>query len=141
MSKQDNLTDFLTDLAGGIRTKNGTSATINPQDFKKLVGEVDINTTITSATTGTYGELDTSSLSDGVYHFIIVGTPQATECADCYCVKQGNNLGYICRNSSSRYRAYLNTGGKIDPHDTSIKFLGSDYKTYLLASLHWGGVQ
>lgn len=33
MSKQDNLTDFLTDIAEAIREKKGTTDKINPQDF------------------------------------------------------------------------------------------------------------
>lgn len=33
MSKQDNLTDFLTDVADAIRAKKGTTDKINPQDF------------------------------------------------------------------------------------------------------------
>lgn len=33
MSKQDNLTDFLTDVADAIREKKGTAEKINPQDF------------------------------------------------------------------------------------------------------------
>ena len=33
MSKTDNLTDFLTDLANAIRTVKGTTELINPQDF------------------------------------------------------------------------------------------------------------
>lgn len=32
MSKTDNLTDFLTDLANAIRTVKGTTELINPQD-------------------------------------------------------------------------------------------------------------
>lgn len=34
MAKTDNLTDFLTGVAGAIRTKKGTTALINPQDFE-----------------------------------------------------------------------------------------------------------
>ena len=37
MSKANNLTDFLTDLANTIRGKDGTSATINPQDFSTRI--------------------------------------------------------------------------------------------------------
>ena len=33
MAKNNNLTDFLTGVAGAIREKKGTSALINPQDF------------------------------------------------------------------------------------------------------------
>lgn len=37
MSKTNNLTDFLTDLANGIRTAEGTTAKIDPQDFRSRV--------------------------------------------------------------------------------------------------------
>ena len=38
MAKNNNLTDFVTDLADAIRAKCGTTGTINPQDFSKFVG-------------------------------------------------------------------------------------------------------
>ena len=37
MSKANNLTDFLTDVADAIRTKKGTSNLINPQDFSSEI--------------------------------------------------------------------------------------------------------
>lgn len=37
MSKTNNLTDFLTDLANGIRTAEGSTGTINPQDFRTRI--------------------------------------------------------------------------------------------------------
>lgn len=37
MSKQDNLTDFLTDVADAIRKKKGTSDLINPQNFSEEI--------------------------------------------------------------------------------------------------------
>lgn len=41
MAKTDNLTDFLTGVAGAIRTKKGTIALINPQDFESEIGSID----------------------------------------------------------------------------------------------------
>lgn len=41
MAKTDNLTDFLTGIAGAIRTKKGTTALINPQDFESEIGSID----------------------------------------------------------------------------------------------------
>lgn len=38
MPKNNNLTDFVTDLAGAIRAKCKTTGAINPQDFSKFVG-------------------------------------------------------------------------------------------------------
>lgn len=40
MSKLNNLTDFLTSLAGKFRSKLGTTGAINPQDFDSKVDEV-----------------------------------------------------------------------------------------------------
>ena len=41
MAKNDNLTDFLTDVADAIRTKKGTTALINPQDFSAEIASIE----------------------------------------------------------------------------------------------------
>ena len=40
MAKNNNLTDFLTDVADAIRTKKGTTAKINPQDFSNEIASI-----------------------------------------------------------------------------------------------------
>ena len=40
MAKTNNLTDFLTYLANTIRTKKGTSALIDPQDFSDEIASI-----------------------------------------------------------------------------------------------------
>lgn len=40
MAKNDNLKDFLTDVANAIREKKGTSALINPQDFSAEIASI-----------------------------------------------------------------------------------------------------
>ena len=40
MAKNDNLTDFMVDLADGIRAKKGTTEPINPQDFRKEIESI-----------------------------------------------------------------------------------------------------
>ena len=40
MSKQNNLTDFLTSVADAIRAKKGTTALINPQNFESEIGSI-----------------------------------------------------------------------------------------------------
>ena len=40
MAKNNNLTDFLTNLANKFRTKLGLSSTINPQNFEGLIDDV-----------------------------------------------------------------------------------------------------
>lgn len=37
MSKENNLTDFLTDVADTLRTQTNTTATINPQNFSTMI--------------------------------------------------------------------------------------------------------
>lgn len=41
MSKQNNLTDFLTDIANSIRNKKGTTAKINPQNFSQEIRSIE----------------------------------------------------------------------------------------------------
>ena len=41
MAKNNNLTDFLTDVADAIRAKKGTSAPINPQDFSAEIASIE----------------------------------------------------------------------------------------------------
>lgn len=41
MSKQDNLTDFLTDVADAIREKKGSSEKINPQNFSNEIRSIE----------------------------------------------------------------------------------------------------
>ena len=43
MAKTDNLTDFLTGVANAIRTKKGTTAKINPQNFESEIEGIDGN--------------------------------------------------------------------------------------------------
>ena len=40
MAKNNNLTDFLTDVADAIRVKKGTTAKINPQDFSSEIASI-----------------------------------------------------------------------------------------------------
>lgn len=40
MSKGNNLTDFLTDVANAIRNKKGSTATINPQNFSAEIRSI-----------------------------------------------------------------------------------------------------
>lgn len=42
MSKNDNLTDLLTDVADAIRAKKGTSDKINPQDFSSEIASIEV---------------------------------------------------------------------------------------------------
>lgn len=72
MAKTDNLTDFLTGVAGAIRTKKGTTALINPQDFESEIGSIDTakpeqNKTLTVTENGTQTvKPDTGKVLSGV---------------------------------------------------------------------------
>lgn len=72
MAKTDNLTDFLTGVAGAIRTKKGTTALINPQDFESEIGSIDTakpeqNKTLTVTKNGTQTvKPDTGKVLSGV---------------------------------------------------------------------------
>ena len=50
MSKNNNLTDFLTDTANAIRTKKGTTAKINPQDFSSEIASIQTGVDTSDAT-------------------------------------------------------------------------------------------
>lgn len=50
MAKNNNLTDFLTDVADAIRGKDGTTGTINPQDFSDKIKAIQTGVDTSSAT-------------------------------------------------------------------------------------------
>lgn len=50
MAKNNNLTDFLTDVANAIRTKKGTTGTINPQNFSSEIASIQTGVDTSDAT-------------------------------------------------------------------------------------------
>ena len=50
MSKQNNLTDFLTGVANAIRAKKGTTALINPQNFESEIASITTGVDTSDAT-------------------------------------------------------------------------------------------
>lgn len=50
MAKNNNLTDFLTDLADGIRAKKGTTGKINPQNFRSEIASIETGVDTSDAT-------------------------------------------------------------------------------------------
>ncbi len=50
MAKNNNLTDFLTDLADGIREKKGTTGKINPQNFRSEIASIQTGTDTSDGT-------------------------------------------------------------------------------------------
>lgn len=49
MAKNDNLTDFLTDVADAIRAKKGTTDKINPQDFSAEIASIETSQEVVEA--------------------------------------------------------------------------------------------
>ena len=49
MAKNDNLTDFLTDVADAIRAKKGTTDKINPQDFASEIASIETSQEVVEA--------------------------------------------------------------------------------------------
>ena len=63
MAKNNNLTDFLTDVADAIRAKKETQALINPQDFSSEIASIptsggEVNEYDLIISKGGYGLLD-----------------------------------------------------------------------------------
>lgn len=50
MAKNNNLTDFLTDVANAIREKDGSTGTINPQDFSDKIKSIQTGVDTSDAT-------------------------------------------------------------------------------------------
>ena len=85
MSKNNNLNDFLKDLADGIRTAEGSTTPINPQDFRSRVealpnsgggGESGVPievATLPTATADTVGKVYLNT-TDGNYYVSVGGT-------------------------------------------------------------------
>lgn len=63
MSKQDNLTDFLTDVADAIRAKKGSSEKINPQNFSEEIRSIESGGEVTEVKT--FGEVMVDNTGDG----------------------------------------------------------------------------
>ena len=64
MSKENNLTDFLTDIADTIRTKKGTSGTIDPQDFSSEIASISGGGVETMTGTISGGDIQSLSFAD-----------------------------------------------------------------------------
>lgn len=91
MSKQDNLTDFLTDVADAIREKKGTTEKINPQNFSEEIrgiesgGGGNINATIEVISPTSFGPNSYKSvvIHEGVTELL------------AYAIYYANNMTYL----------------------------------------------
>ena len=94
MAKNDNVNDFLTDIADAIRAKKGTSALINPQDFASEIegieggGGSDSGETIDALFTNTLTHLKSNATSlrayalRGLSKLVSVDLPNVTSVGD-----------------------------------------------------------
>lgn len=133
MAKNDNLTDYLTDLADGIRAKKGTTDPINPQDFRKEIESISGG--------GKYYFIDGQKMIDTVG--VLVGITSTTDKRSATCTLL-EMIGRLTAYILYIYRGKLrSTSGLLDIGDipaedflqdelTGVKFEqgDSDVKSY-----------
>jgi len=101
-------------------------------------GETYVKDLTSDASSGSYGGLDVSTLSDGVYHGIRKNNKTtANVVTEIYFVKTGQYLAYQSRNYANTYYGYIVNGTSyvIDPHRNNIKFDGEVYEIYKICDV------
>lgn len=87
MAKTDNLTDFLTNIADAIRTVEGSTDAINPQDFEAKITALKLSVPIEISTDAEMEAVLTSDNVGKVYKF--TGTSDTYTNGDLYVVEVG----------------------------------------------------
>lgn len=87
MAKTDNLTDFLTNIADAIRTVEGSTNAINPQDFEAKITALKLSVPIEISTDAEMEAVLTSDNVGKVYKF--TGTSDTYTNGDLYIVEVG----------------------------------------------------
>ena len=87
MAKTDNLTDFLTNIADAIRTVEGSTNAINPQDFEAKITALKLSVPIEISTDAEMEAVLTSDNVGKVYKF--TGTSDTYTNGDLYVVEVG----------------------------------------------------
>ena len=87
MAKTDNLTDFLTNIADAIRTVEGSTNAINPQDFEAKITALKLSVPSEISTDAEMEAVLTSSNVGKVYKF--TGTSDTYTNGDLYIVEVG----------------------------------------------------
>ena len=87
MAKTDNLTDFLTNIADAIRTVEGSTDAINPQDFEAKITALKLSVPIEISTDAGMEAVLTSDNVGKVYKFS--GTSDTYIKGDLYVVEVG----------------------------------------------------
>ena len=87
MAKTDNLTDFLTNIADAIRTVEGSTNAINPQDIEAKITALKLSVPIEISTDAEMEAVLISSNVGKVYKF--TGTSDTYTNGDLYIVEVG----------------------------------------------------
>ena len=87
MAKTDNLTDFLTNIADAIRTVEGSTNAINPQDFEAKITALKLSVPVEISTDAEMEAVLTSDNVGKVYKF--TGTSDTYTNGDLYVVEVG----------------------------------------------------
>ena len=87
MAKTDNLTDFLANTANAIRTAEGSTDAINPQDFEAKITALKLSVPIEISTDAGMEAVLTSDNVGKVYKF--TGTTGTYTNGDLYVVEVG----------------------------------------------------
>ena len=87
MAKTDNLTDFLPNIADAIRTAEGSTDAINPQDFEAKITALKLSVPIEISTDAGMEAVLTSDNVGKVYKF--TGTSDTYTNGDLYVVEVG----------------------------------------------------
>lgn len=125
MAKTDNLTDFLTGVANAIRTKKGTTAKINPQNFETEIGSITTSKPEQEKTAAATNSKQIVSPDSGkvLSKVIIEATP----------LPSINNGRYAnvnkCLIDKINKRLVLGCNDSVIPSDGGVTFIG-DYAFY-----------
>ena len=136
MAKNNNLTDFLTDVANAIREKDGSTGTINPQDFSDKIKAIP---------SGGVEEVATASAMDallveanvGKYYKFTGTTDSNYTNGDLYLVEGGvevttevsSTFGTIGNEDTEAFFKHAGVASETD-YDFKIVSLGTDTKMY-----------
>ena len=109
MAKNDNLTDFLTDIANAIRTKKGTTAKINPQNFSSEIASI-------STGGGDTPTPDMPVIGDGKTYLYIKIAEKGRMTVPLYFTQTGDNGVAIDWGDGSATQTLSGTGNKNTTH-------------------------
>lgn len=152
MAKNNNLTDFLTDVANAIRTKKGTTGTIDPQNFSSEIASISTGVD-TSDATATAADIlvgktayakgakvvGTIATYDGTVEeiypvrssiTIVAEFPGSTFGDVYYKVNNGNQVQIPCTKTTSAGNKWVETVVLSNVSNLSVMITGADVSYY-----------